>query len=156
MATELILLENIKDLGQVGDIVKVTAGFARNFLLPRGKAQLVTKNALRKAEAIKIVMQKDYAESVNVAKAVATKIADASVTIEMEANEDEKLFGSVTARMIADALKTQADLEIEANAILIDESFRTLGCFTVTVALMPEVSTELKVWIVKPTTTEEA
>ncbi len=154
MATELILLENIKDLGLVGDIVKVAPGYARNFLLPRGKAELVTKNAFRKAEAIKIAMQKEYEENVNVAKAVAAKIAEASVTIEMEANEDEKLFGSVTARMIAETLKAQADIEIETSAILIDEPFRTLGCFTVEVALMAEVSTELKVWIVKPTTEE--
>lgn len=152
MATELILIQNVEHLGQVGDIVKVADGYARNFLLPRGFAQPVTKSALRKVEAIKLKLQAEYEENVNIAKALAAKIGETSVTISMEANEDEKLFGSVTSRMIADEVKAQSGIEVETSCIMLDEPIRTLGRFTVEVALLPEVSTELKVWVIKPET----
>lgn len=154
MATELILIQNVEHLGQVGDIVKVADGYARNYLLPRGFAQPVTKSALRKVEAIKLKLQAEYEENVNIAKALAAKIGETSVTITMEANEDEKLFGSVTTRMIAEEVKAQSGIEVETSCIMLDEPIRTLGRFTVDVTLLPEVSTELKVWVIKPETTE--
>ncbi len=150
MATELILVKNVEDLGKVGEIVKVADGYARNFLLPRGYAQPVTKSALRQVEAIKIKLQKEYEENVKIAEALAAKIADASITITAEANEDEKLFGSVTARMIAEEVKSQTGIELEASTIMLEDSIRTLGRFTVGVTLLPEVTTEIKVWVVKP------
>ncbi len=152
MATELILIQNVEHLGKVGDIVKVADGYARNFLFPKGFAEPVTKSALRKVDAIKIKLQKEYEENVNIAKALAEKIGETSVTIVMEANEDDKLFGSVTGRMIADEVKVQSGIELETSCVMLDEPIRTLGRFTVEVALLPEVSTELKVWVIKPDT----
>lgn len=151
MATELILVKNVEDLGKVGEIVKVADGYARNFLLPRGYAQPVTKSALRQVEAIKIKLQKEYEENVKIAEALAAKIADASITITAEANEDEKLFGSVTARMIAEEVKSQTGIELEASTIMLEDSIRTTGEFTVGVTLLPEVTTEIKVTIASAT-----
>ena len=161
MATEVILLENVTKLGVVGDTVKVSDGYARNFLLPRSLAARVNKSVLRQIEAKKIVLQKQYDENLNIAKTLADKISAASVTITMEANEEDKLFGSVTARSIAESLKEQTDLEVQVSDILLADAIRELGRFTIEVALLPEVSAELKVWVVRDgqtetTTTEEA
>jgi large subunit ribosomal protein L9 len=155
MATELILVKNVKDLGKVGEIVKVADGYARNFLLPRGYAQPVTKSALRQVEAIKIKLQKEYEENVKIAEALAAKIGEASIIITAEANEDDKLFGSVTARMIAEEVKAQTGIEVETSAIMLKDAIRTVGEFTVGVTLLPEVTTELKVTITKPETATE-
>ncbi len=145
MAIELILVKNVKDLGKVGDVVRVSDGYARNYLVPQGAGEVVTKNALRKVEAIKIVQQKEYNENINIAKTVAEKISTASIVIPMEANEEGKLFGSVTARMIADELKVQTTIEVETSCILLSEAIHAVSEVTVEVALLPEVTTTLKV-----------
>ncbi|MCK5835550.1 MAG: 50S ribosomal protein L9 [Lentisphaeria bacterium] len=151
MATELILVKNVKDLGKIGDIVRVADGFARNYLLPQGAAEAVTKNALRKVESLKIAAQKEYAENVNIAKTLATSIEAASVTFAMEANEEGKLFGSVTARMIADELKASAGIEIETSCVLLSEAIHSVCELSVDIALLPEVATTLKVSVTSKT-----
>ncbi|MGL4854159.1 MAG: 50S ribosomal protein L9 [Lentisphaeria bacterium] len=147
MATELILLQNIDKLGKVGDTVRVSDGYARNYLLPRGYGQPVTKSALRKAEAIKVAQDKAYAEAVEAAKASAAKVEGTVVTVAMEANEEGKLFGSVTSRVIAEKLSEQTGIEIKAANVLVDEAFRATGEYTVEVAIMAEVSANVKVVI---------
>ena len=135
MAKELILLDDVKDLGKIGDIVKVADGYARNYLIPQKLAQLVTKGALRQVEARKLKLQKEHEERVAIAKAVAEKLAALSVVIPMKVGENDQLFGSVSAQMIADAVKAQG-IEIEKNEVVLEENLRTLGDYTVNVKLL--------------------
>ena len=107
MAKELILLDDVKDLGKIGDVVKVADGYARNYLIPKNLAKPVSKGALRQVEARKLKLQKEHEERVAIAKAVAEKLAALSVVIPMKVGENEQLFGSVSAQMIADAINSQ-------------------------------------------------
>ena len=148
MAKELILLDDVKDLGKIGDIVKVADGYARNYLIPQKLAQLVTKGALRQVEARKLKLQKEHEERVAIAKAVAEKLAALSVVIPMKVGENDQLFGSVSAQMIADAVKAQG-IEIEKNEVVLEENLRALGEYTVNVKLNAEVTGAVKVQVTK-------
>ncbi len=147
MAIELILLKDVAELGKVGDIVKVAPGYARNYLLPRAFAEKVNRGALRRVEAIKLRLQKEHEERVAVAKAMADKIAGTALTIAVAAGENGKLYGSVNAQMIADALKEQG-IEIEKNAVALDEPIHETGDFDIELKLHAEVKAAVKVTVV--------
>ena len=148
MAKELILLDDVKDLGKIGDVVKVADGYARNYLIPKKLAQPVSKGALRQVEARKIKLQKEHEERVAIAKAVADKLAALTVVIPMKVGENDQLFGSVSAQMIADVVKAQG-IEIEKNEIVLEENLRALGDYTVNVNLNAEVTGTVKVQVTK-------
>lgn len=148
MAIEMILLDDVAGLGKVGEKVRVSNGYARNYLLPRKKAELVTKSTERRAEAIKIKMQAEHAERVAVATALAEKLAAVTLTFHVEVGENDKMFGSVSAQMIADALKEQG-FEIEKNIIALDDNIRALGEYDVNVKLHQEVTATVKVIVSK-------
>lgn len=148
MAVELILLGDVENVGRLGDRVRVADGFARNYLLPRKLAAPVTAGTLRRLEARKLQMQKEHEERVGVAKAMADKISKLSVSLTVEAGENDKLYGSVTAVQIAEALAAQG-VDVERTAVLLDEPIKELGVYTVAVRLHEEVETPLKVWVVR-------
>jgi large subunit ribosomal protein L9 len=148
MPVELILLEDVKDLGRIGDTVKVADGFARNYLMPRKLAAKVNPGTLRLLEARKLALQKEHEERVAVARAMAEKIASTSVTITAEAGEEDKLYGSVTTTQIAEALATQG-VEIDRHAVVLAEPIRQLGVYEVEIALHSEVQAKVKVWVVR-------
>ena len=148
MAVELILIEDVKDLGRLGDRVRVADGFARNYLLPRKLAAAVTPVAIRRLEARKLQMQKEHEERKAVAQAMADKIASLSVTLTAEAGENDKLYGSVSAVQIGEALATQG-LDVDRQAILLEEHIKELGVYTVNIRLHDEVQAALKVWVVR-------
>jgi large subunit ribosomal protein L9 len=148
MAVELILLDDVKDLGSIGDQVKVSDGYARNYLLPRKLAAKVTAGNMRRLEAKKLAMQKEHEERVAVAQALADKIASTSVTITAEAGEEDKLYGSITTTQIAEAL-TEQGVEIDRHAVLLAEPIRQLGVYDVDIHLHTEVQAKVKVWVVR-------
>ena len=148
MSKELILLEDVKDLGQVGDIVKVADGYARNFLVPRKLAVAVTKSSLRQVEARKLKLQKEREERLAVAQAMAAKLEALSIVLPMAVGENDKLFGSVSAQVIADAVNAQG-VELNKADVVLDENLRELGEYTVVVKLSSEVKANLKVTITK-------
>ena len=148
MSKELILLEDVKDLGQVGDIVKVADGYARNFLVPRKLAVAVTKSSLRQVEARKLKRQKEREERLAVAQAMAAKLEALSIVLPMAVGENDKLFGSVSAQVIADAVNAQG-VELNKADVVLDENLRELGEYTVVVKLSSEVKANLKVTITK-------
>ncbi|MBP1583189.1 MAG: 50S ribosomal protein L9 [Victivallales bacterium] len=147
MAIELILLKDVAELGKVGDIVRVAPGYARNYLLPKKFAEKVNPGTLRRVEAIKLRLQKEHEERVAVAQAMAEKVAGIVLSIPVEAGENGKLFGSVNAQMIAEALKEQG-VEVEKNIVQLDEPLRELGEFDVELKLHAEVKGTVKVNIV--------
>lgn len=148
MAVELILIEDVKDLGRLGDRVRVADGFARNYLLPRKLAAAVSPGVMRRLESRKLEMQKEHEQRLAVAQAMAEKIAKLSVSLTVEAGENDKLYGSVSSVQIAEALTVQG-VEIERSAILLDEPIKELGVYTVNVRLHDTVQAALKVWVVR-------
>lgn len=148
MAIEVLLMADVNDLGPEGTVVKVTDGYARNYLYPRKLAAPVTEATRRRLAKI----QKDREEArklqLNQAKEMAERIEKASCTIAVKAAENQTLYGSVGAVEIADALKQQG-LVIDKHCIVIDNPIKSLGIFEVSVKLHPEVETRLKVWVVE-------
>jgi large subunit ribosomal protein L9 len=148
MAVELILLEKVENLGEIGDTVRVAEGYARNYLLPRELAAKLTPQALKKLEIRKQQLEQEYQENLGAARSLAERLGSESVTIPVEANEQDKLYGSITAQQIVDAL-AEKDITIDRDDVVIAEPIRELGVYTVDLNLMPEVKAQLKVWIVR-------
>ena len=148
MAVELILLEKVENLGEIGDTVRVAEGYARNYLLPRELAAKVTPQALKKLEARKQQLEQEYQENLGAARSLAERLASESVTIPVEANEQDKLYGSITAQQIVDAL-AEKEITIDRDDVVIADPIRELGVYTVDLSLMPEVLAQLKVWVVR-------
>jgi large subunit ribosomal protein L9 len=141
---EVILLERVEKLGQMGEVVKVKDGYARNFLLPR-------KKALRATEANKKVFETQRAqlEAQNLAKKgeaekVAVKMEGLSVALLRQAGDSGQLYGSVSARDIADAI-TAAGFTVSRNQVNLTTPIKAVGVYAVKVSLHPEVSVEVKV-----------
>ncbi len=144
---KLILLDDVENLGLAGDEVSVAPGYARNFLLPRKLAAKATAGTLRLIESRKAVIAARRAKDLDNAKALAGKLAGLELSIPMQATEDEQLFGSVTARMVAEQLAAQG-YQIEHNKVKL-EPVKTLGAFDVEVKVHPEVTATVKLWIVR-------
>lgn len=145
---EVILLKSHSPLGNRGDTVKVTAGYARNYLFPRGIAALATDSNRRSlTEDDKVRNRRDIVE-MRGAKEVAGKLADVSVTITVKVGEDDKLYGSVTSADIAKELEGQG-LQIDKKQVQMEEPIKKIGVYTVDVRLHREVVVPIKVWVVK-------
>ena len=143
----LILLDDVAKLGLAGDEVVVKAGYARNYLIPRGLAAKATPGILRLVESRKALIAERRAKDLADAKALAEKIAQVEISISMQATDDDQLFGSVTARMIADELAAR-DFKIEHSRIAL-EPIKTLGSFEVEIKVHTEVTAKVKVWVVR-------
>lgn len=147
MAMQVILREDVDNLGRAGDLVNVAPGFARNFLIPKGLAVLATSRNKRQLEHDKRVIEQHTAKMVRNAEDVKAKLEQLSLTIAKQAGEEGKLFGSVTTREIADALKDEG-LEVDKKKIRLDEAIKSLGVYTVEVRLTSDILAQLKLWVV--------
>lgn len=145
---EVLLLADVKDLGAEGDVVRVSAGYLRNYLLPKKLAAPVTEVTKRRLALIRKEREEKLKADLDVCRQRAQKLAGVSCTITVKAGEDNKLFGSVTAANIADALKAQG-VEVDRHAILLSAPIRELGVVDVKIRLHPEVEATVKVWIVE-------
>jgi large subunit ribosomal protein L9 len=132
----------------MGDVVAVKEGYARNFLIPKNKAREATEGSMKILEALKKKQAAEEAKLLKAAKDTAEKITALSVTISAKAGEEEKLFGSVTSEMIAEALKAEG-IDIDKRDILLDEQIKKLGVYQVAVKLHSEVKADLRIWVVK-------
>ncbi|MBO5900276.1 MAG: 50S ribosomal protein L9 [Lentisphaeria bacterium] len=144
----LILLDDVEKLGLAGDEVHVAPGYARNYLIPQGLAAKATPGTLRLIESRKAMIAERRAKELADAKALAEKLASVEISIAMQATEDDQLFGSVTARMIADELAGQG-YAIEHTRVKVEPAIKTLGGFDVEVKLHAEVAATVKVWVVR-------
>ncbi len=145
---DVILVQQVKQLGAEGDVVTVADGYARNYLIPQGVAIVATKSNLKKVDDIKRRRLIEQQKEIEQAKQLAAKLAEISCTISMQVGEDEKLFGSVTTQDIAKALAKEG-LEIDRRKLILEEPIRELGVFTVDVKLHHDVTGTLKVWVVQ-------
>jgi large subunit ribosomal protein L9 len=150
---EVILLERVSKLGQIGDTVKVKDGFARNFLLPNGKALRATEANKKKFEGMKAQIQAQNLERKQEAEAVAKKVDGKSVILVRQAGETGQLYGSVSTRDIADAL-TKDGTTVERRQIVLNSPIKTIGLHVLPVALHPEV--EVKITVNVARTPDEA
>jgi large subunit ribosomal protein L9 len=145
---DIILKQDIVGLGKTGAIAKVKDGFARNFLIPNGLAVPLSSANLKKLEAEKRGKDSQLEKVKKEAEALREKLINFSLTIPVLVQEDEKLYGSITSQDLERALKEDG-LILEKDAILLEEPIRALGIYEVPIKLHPEVSTKIKVWIVK-------
>lgn len=141
---QVILLERIEKLGQMGDVVDVKAGYARNFLLPQKKALRATKENLAQFESRKQQLEADNLVRRQEAEAVVKKMEELNVVLVRQASESDQLYGSVNARDIVEAV-TEAGFTIERKQVLLDHPFKTLGLHKARIALHPEVIVEVTV-----------
>lgn len=143
----IILRQDIETLGNIGEIVNVKPGYARNYLIPNQMAYFATQGAINKIEQEK----KQYLIKMSEVKADAEKLAEKfdelQVTIAMKVGEEGKLYGSVTTQMIANELAIQG-YQVDKRDVTIVDQIKTLGVFQVKIKLHPEVQANLKVWVI--------
>ena len=145
---QIILLERVEKLGQIGDVVTVKPGYARNFLLPRGKALRANKANLERFEADKAELVAKNDKARGEAMAVAENMKGTAVSIVRAASEMGQLFGSVNARDISAAL-VEAGHEIDRRQVIMDKALKTLGLFDMRVKLHAEVEVDVTVNIAR-------
>lgn len=149
MATEILLLSDVENLGKAGDVVKVADGYARNYLLPKDLAAPVSQHALRRLEKLR----KEREELSRIQKAEAqdkaSKLANASVTIRAKTVDGTRLYGSISAADIAAALEKDTKVALDKAQVALNEPLKETGTFDVAVKLHADVSVTVKVWIVE-------
>ena len=144
---DVILREDVKDLGRAGQLVKVKPGYARNFLLPKGLAYEATEGNRRRIETEAKARTARQAQDRAAANELAARLAALPLTIKGKAGEGERLFGSITAQDIADAL-AKAGLSIDKRKIELEHPIKTIGEHTVQISLHQDVKGEVRLTVV--------
>jgi len=141
---EVILLERVSKLGQMGEVVRVRDGYARNFLLPQGKALRATEGNRKRFEKERVQLEARNLERRNEAESVATKLNGQSIIVIRQAGATGQLYGSVSTRDIAESLKS-AGFTVERGQIELNHPIKTIGVHAVSVVLHPEVESSITV-----------
>jgi large subunit ribosomal protein L9 len=144
---KVILQREVDKLGAPGDVVEVKDGYARNFLIPRGLAAPATKGGMRHADRLRSAHQTRVQKAVTEARAVADRIGATPLRIPARAGEDGRLFGSVTAADVADAL-VAAGAAVDRKHVRLEEPIRSVGTHDVTIHLHPDVNATVTVEVV--------
>jgi large subunit ribosomal protein L9 len=144
---KVILREDVPDLGAVGELVSVKDGYARNYLIPKQLAVLANTKNMRQMDHQKRLIEANKVRVRKEAGDIASQLETVSCTIPMLVGEQDKLFGSVTAKDIEEALQHEG-ITLSRKRIILDEPIKSLGVYTVDVRLHSEVSAKLKVWVV--------
>ena len=145
---KIILREDVEKLGRRGEVVNVAPGYGRNFLVPKGFAYVHTPGNEKRVNQEKRIIGVKLAREKNEAEELARRVSQISTTIVRKVGENETLFGSVTNADIAESIAKDG-ISLDKRKIMLEEPIKTLGIFTVPVRLHPEVTAELKVWVVK-------
>lgn len=142
---KVILLEDVKSLGKKGQLVDVSDGYARNFILSKKKGIEATAKNMNDLKLQKAHEDKLAAQRLEEAKLFATEIAKAEVVLELKVGEGGKLFGAVSSKEIAQAAKEQLNMELDKKKLVLPNPIKTVGTTSVSVKLHPQVTAELKV-----------
>ena len=145
---DVILRQDVDNLGRAGELVAVKDGYARNFLLPRGLAYLATEGNRRRIEAEARQRVKQAGAALESARELAERLEAVSLTFTMKAGEGDRLFGSVTAADVADRLHAEG-FTMDKKAVELHEPIKALGVYKVPVRLHHDVKPEIRVWVVK-------
>ena len=145
---KVILRKNSEKLGSVGEVVSVKDGYARNYLIPRNIAYEATDGSLHQLDEERKQQSRVIDKEIKHAEALTSQLEKISVTIKMKVGEEDKLFGSVTAQMIAEAL-VEKEITLDKRHIVLEEPLKALGIYDVPVKLAGSVTGKIKVWIVR-------
>ena len=145
---KVILRKNSEKLGNMSEVVSVKDGYARNYLIPRGIAYEATEGSLRQLEEERKQQSRSVDKERKHAETLAAQLEKISITIKMKVGEEDKLFGSVTSQMIADAL-AEKEITLDKRHIELEEPLKALGIYDVPVKLAGGVLGKIKVWIVR-------
>ncbi|MBE0477638.1 50S ribosomal protein L9 [Candidatus Aerophobetes bacterium] len=146
---KVILRENVENLGSTHNIVDVSDGYARNFLIPKGLALQATASELKKWEERKRISEQKSEREIFKARRVEEKLKDITLVIERDVGEEGKLFGSVTTQDIAERIINKFNLPIDHRKIVLDEPIRVIGIREIFIKLHPQVEIPLKVEVTK-------
>ena len=144
---EVLLLKDVDQLGEAGDIKRVASGYARNYLLPRGLAVMATPGAIKQAKRQRQAASHRQAKELSEAQALAQTLDGMSVTFQARAGESDRLYGSITNVNIAEALEEQVGQEVDRRKIELEEPLKELGTHAVTIRLAPEAEANVTVII---------
>jgi len=145
---EVILSQDVEKLGRTGEVVKVKDGYARNFLVPQKLAYLATPGNLKRIELQQKKLKAQHEQEKNEALQLAEKLNKVSCTVNVEVNDLEKLYGSVTETDVAKALEVEG-FTIDKKDLIIENPIEELGIFEVGVKLHPEVIAKIRLWVTK-------
>ncbi len=144
---DIILKEDVHNLGKSGELVTVRDGYGRNYLLPQGKAIAATKKNVTQLEHEKKLIAARNAKLLKDAQSIAERLAAIEITIQRQAGAEDKLFGSVTARDVEEAL-AEKGVKLDRKKIDLSEPIRSLGMYTLDAKLSSDVTGKIKVWVV--------
>lgn len=144
---KVILIKKVKKLGNPGDIIDASDGYARNYLIPKGLATEATDGNLKELKKKKAAAKKKKDEEIQEAKTLAEKISTYQVTIPTKGGENGRLFGSITSKDIAEALEKQYNVKIDKKKINLSAPIKQTGEFTIEIKVYPEITAKLKVKI---------
>jgi large subunit ribosomal protein L9 len=160
MKTKVLLMTDVDNLGQVGDVVEVAAGYARNYLLPSGLASVPTPEAMRAAAKVREQLAKERELRRAALRTLAERLAGTSITIAAAANEEGHLYGSVSARDIIAKLAEAGHADVQPSQVRMEHALRQVGEYTVVMHLGEDIDAEVKVTVVRSqdqvTETQEA
>jgi len=143
----VILLKDIKGVGKSGEVIKVSDGYARNMLLPKGFAREATEGNVRNLEKQKSIKEEQRLKELAEAKEMAEKIGQLRVTIKSKSGEGGRLFGSITTKDVADALAEQHKINIDKRKFILETPIKHTGDFELDIKIYPEVIAKLKVTV---------
>jgi len=144
----VLLREDLEHLGRRGDVVKVAPGYARNYLLPKRLAVSVTPGNMKRIDQEQRSLKVRHDREKRTAEDLARRIAEVSCTIVKKVGENDILYGAVTTQEIGQVLEKEG-IELDRRRILLDEPIKALGVYTVPIRVHPEVTADLKVWVVR-------
>ena len=145
---KIILKQDSKNLGSIGEIIEVKPGYARNYLFPRNVAMPVSKGNLRILEEEKKRLDLRINKEKKQAEKLAAEISKISLTAPVNVGEEDKIFGSVTSQNIIDLLKEKG-IEIDKRRVILEEPIKALGIYPIKIKLHSDVEAEVKLWVVK-------
>ncbi len=146
---KVVLLQDVKDLGKKGELVNASDGYARNFLFPRKLAVEATTGRLKEIEDKKAAEKNRKEKELSAAKELADKLSKLEVLFRTKAGENGKLFGSITGKDVAEAIKAQHKIEVDKKKIVLHDAIKALGTYQVEIKVYPEVSTKISVKVVE-------
>ncbi len=144
---KILLKKNIDTLGKIGDLVDVANGYARNYLLPKKFAVIVTKGNIEQINFQRIKNEEKQQVEIKKLQSLADEISSISYTITVKTNEDGKLFGSVTANSIAETISKKG-FQVDENMVILDAPIKKCDLYNVNVVLHPDVKAQCRIWIV--------
>lgn len=146
---KIVLLQDVKDLGKKGDLVNASDGYARNFLFPRNLAVEATAGKLKEIEDKKSSEKNRKEKEQKAAKELADRISKLEISFKTKAGENGKLFGSITGKDVADAIKAQHKIEIDKKKVVLHDAIKALGTYQVEIKVYPEISAKININVVE-------